>query len=92
MRVLLKTVANTNALVNTTNKKLCYSCAYAEAKCKNPKGAEKHQKRRYPWHRRIKMKTPITKIHNPLRVGTGGCLEKSLLKERKCKHVSRVNT
>lgn len=40
MRVLLKTVANTNALVNTTNKKLCYSCAYAEAKCKNPKGAE----------------------------------------------------
>ena len=36
--------------------------------------------------------TPITKIHNPLRVGTGGCLEKSLLKERKCKHVSRVNT
>ena len=49
MRVLLKTVANTNALVNTTNKKLCYSCAYAEAKCKNPKRGEKHQKCRYPW-------------------------------------------
>ena len=41
MRVLLKTVANTNALVNTTNKKLCYSCAYAEAKCKIPKREEK---------------------------------------------------
>ena len=91
MRVLLKTVANTNALVNTTNKKLCYSCAYAEAKCKNPKRAE-NIKNAATRGTENQNETPNTKIHNPLRVGTGGCLEKSFLKERKCEHVSRVCT
>ena len=55
-----KTVANTNALVNTTNKKLCYSCAYAEAKCKTRKG-QKNIKNAATRGTRLKMKRQIPK-------------------------------